>query len=84
MTAHHRNQFNGEGKLTLASGDVLKGTFGAGRLNGFGVLTQPSGFRYEGTFAHGKFDGQGSVTYPDGSSTCSFNTAAAMCSPHSM
>ena len=70
-------QFNGEGRLTLASGDVLKGTFGAGRLNGFGVLTQPSGFRYEGTFVHGKFDGQGSVTYPDGSSGSSFGEFAS-------
>ena len=50
---------NGQGNLTLASGENYVGSFFNGKRNGYGNLTFANGDNYVGTFNKGEIDGQG-------------------------
>lgn len=56
----------GQGVITLASGNRYEGQYKDNKYNGQGVMTFASGERYEGQFKNDKREGQGVMTFADG------------------
>jgi hypothetical protein len=60
------NCANGQGTLTLPSGEKYVGQFKDGKKNGQGTNTWPYGQKYVGQWKKGKFNGQGTYTWRSG------------------
>lgn len=57
---------HGRGRLEIRSGEVLEGTFAAGRLEGRGLRIAPDGSRYDGEFRAGVATGSGRLALATG------------------